>query len=263
MAGTSSDRSVPAGIRIGLPAAGGIALAATVGILFPSRLIHWWPIHPSVLAGGCWGGLLWYTGRWLAQGPSVERPWRHIFGVANAITLFRGGLYAVVAGFLGVPSGTDFAWIPALCYGSGIVLDKVDGTVARTIGEQTRLGTRLDMAVDTFGFVAAPLLAVYWGRLPVWYLLLASARFIYLGGIRWRQFRNRPVFERPDSDLGKHLAGVQMVFLSVALIPPVPPQLVFTAAPFVLLPSLSVFTRDYLVVSGRLPREWFERSRRP
>jgi CDP-diacylglycerol--glycerol-3-phosphate 3-phosphatidyltransferase len=148
--------------------------------------------------------------------------------------------------------------VPAVCYGTGVVLDKLDGAVARTVGEQTPLGTRLDMAFDTFGFVVAPLVAVLWGRLPVWYLSIAAARYVYLGGVRWRRLRGRPVGERPDSDLGKYLAGVQMVFLTVALVPLVPSDILSTVAPAVLAPSLAVFARDFLVVSGRLPREWFD-----
>jgi len=44
-----------------------------------------------------------------------------------------------------------------------------------------------------------------------------------------------------------------MVFITVALAPPVPTGLVFTVAPAVLAPSLAVFARDFLYVSGRLP----------
>jgi CDP-diacylglycerol--glycerol-3-phosphate 3-phosphatidyltransferase len=175
-------------------------------------------------------------------------------GIANAVTVVRGGLYAVVAGFVLVPRGTGLAWVPALCYGTGVVLDRLDGAIARTIGRETALGERLDMAFDTFGFVAAPLVAVVWGVLPAWYLALSAARFVYRGACGWRRVRGRPLYDPPNSDLGRHLAGVQMVFLTAALAPPVPTSLVVTLAPFVLAPSLAVFCRDYLYVSGRLPR---------
>lgn len=252
MAGRQGD--LPLGLRVGLPVVGALALTLVVGALFPADAMTRWTVHPAVVAGVCWAGQLWYAGR----GLDTVRPWRYVFGAANTLTLLRGGLYAVVAGFLVVPATTDLAWVPAVCYGAGVVLDRLDGMVARTIGEQTALGTRLDMAFDTFGFVVAPLLAVVWGRLPVWYLSISAARYVYVAGIRWRRLRGRPVLERPDSDLGKSLAGVQMVFITVALMPTVPARLVFALAPAVLVPSLAVFTRDFLVVSGRLPREWFD-----
>ncbi|WP_247005731.1 CDP-alcohol phosphatidyltransferase family protein [Halorientalis litorea] len=252
MAGRHGDPSL--GLRVGLPVVGALALTAVVGALFPADAMTRWTVHPAVVAGVCWAGQLWYAGR----GLETVRPWRYVFGAANTLTLLRGGLYAVVAGFLVVPATTDLAWVPAVCYGTGVALDKLDGTVARTIGEQTPLGTRLDMAFDTFGFVVAPLVAVLWGRLPVWYLSIAAARYVYLGGIRWRRLRGRPVGERPDSDLSKYLAGIQMVFLTVALVPVVPSDILFAVAPALLVLSLAVFARDFLVVSGRLPREWFD-----
>jgi len=244
----------PVGLTVGLPVVGALALTAVVGTLFPAGAVTRWIVHPAAVAGVCWAGQLWYAGR----GLQTVRPWQHVFGLANALTLLRGGLYAIVAGFLAVPATTDLAWVPSVCYGTGVVLDKLDGAVARTVGEQTALGTRLDMAFDTFGFFVAPLLAVVWGRLPVWYLSISVARYVYVAGIRWRRLRGRPVLDHPDSDLGKYLAGVQMVFITVVLVPAVPVRVVFALAPAVLAPSLAVFARDFLVVSGRLPHEWFD-----
>lgn len=254
MAEKHGDSPVP----VELSVLGGFLLAAIVGVLFPADAMTRWIFHPAVVAGCCWAGQLWYVGRRLSISPAAGNPWRHIFGIANTVTLLRGGLYAVVAGFIVVPATTELAWVPAVCYGTGVVLDKVDGTVARTVGKQTQLGTRLDMAFDTFGFVVAPLVAVLWGQLPVLYLSLSAARYVYLGGIRWREYRDRPVLERPDSDLRKYLAGIQMVFITAALAPSVPTRLVVTLTPVVLAPSLTVFLRDFLVVSGRLPHEWFD-----
>jgi CDP-diacylglycerol--glycerol-3-phosphate 3-phosphatidyltransferase len=175
-------------------------------------------------------------------------------GVANGVTMLRGGLYAVVAGFVLVPPDTPLAWVPAICYGSGVVLDNLDGSIARTIGRETDLGKRLDMAFDTFGFVVAPLVAVVWGVLPVWYLSLSAARFVYRGGLGWRTSRGRPVFDPPEGQLSRYLAGMQMGFLTAALAPPMPASLIAALAPFTLAPSLAVFARDFLYASGRLPR---------
>jgi len=254
MAGRQRDQPSLLGLRVALPVVGALALAAAVGVLFPREAVTRWALHPAVVAGGCWAGQLWLAGRGLDATRIAGSAYRHLFGLANAVTLLRGGLYAVVAGFVVVPDSTGLAWVPALCYGAGVVLDRLDGALARTVGEETALGSRLDMAADTFGFVVAPLVAVLWGRLPVWYLAISAARYVYLAGIHWRRLRGRPVLDRPDSDLGKYLAGVQMVFITVALVPATPTGLVFALAPAVLAPSLAVFARDYLYVSGRLPR---------
>ncbi len=245
------NRSVQLGLGFGLPLLAATALGVALWQLLPAESVLPWAFAPAVVAGLCWAGQLWYVGYSVDSG--VGAPRRRLFGLANTVTLVRGALYAVVAGFVVVPAGTDLAWVPALCYGVGVTLDKLDGTVARTVGRPTELGTRLDTAFDTFGFVAAPLVAVLWGLLPVWYLAISAARYVFIAGIRLRRARGLPVYDRPDSDLGKYLAGAQMAFITIALVPPVPTDLVWTVAPVVLAPSLAVFVRDYLAVSGRLP----------
>ncbi|WP_136686541.1 CDP-alcohol phosphatidyltransferase family protein [Halorhabdus amylolytica] len=251
----SPNRTLSVGMEVGLPVLGAVALAVVLRGLYPPGELDTWMLDPAAVAGLCLGGLLWYASHRLVPIRAAEGPLAGLFGLANSLTLLRGALYAVVAGFVVVPPGTRLAWVPALAYGCGIVLDKLDGTIARTVGRETELGERLDMAFDTFGFVAAPLVAVLWGVLPVWYLSLSAARYVYRSGLAWRRHRGRPLFDPPDSDLGKYLAGVQMVFLTVALTPTAPTTLVRTAAPFVLAPSLAVFARDFLVVTGRLGRE--------
>lgn len=176
--------------------------------------------------------------------------------LATAVTLTRGGFYVLVAGFVFVPVDTRFAWVPALCYGTGALFNKLDGSLARTVSQETQLGERLDTAFDILGFVAAPLVAVAWGLLPAWYLSLSIAPFLYHGGRVFRRLCCRQVFVRPGNDLGRYLAGGQMVFLTVVLLPLTPDSVGFTLAPVILAPSLAVFLRDYLYMSGRLPRTW-------
>lgn len=176
-------------------------------------------------------------------------------GIANCVTLARGGLYAAVAGFLLVPpTGSMLAWLPGLCYGAGAALDALDGAVARVTGTQSKLGERLDLAFDTLGFLVAPLVGVLWGRLPVWYLTIAFARYLYRGGLAWRRYRGRPVGELPPSRVRRPLAALQMAFITVALLPVLPVPLVRLLALVVVTPSLVVFARDYLAVTGRITR---------
>ena len=253
MAETRQRRSVRVGVGVGLPLFAAIAFAALLLRLFPAGATGRWGLSPAVVAGVLWAGQLWYIGYGLDPGGPTARFWRRLLGLANAVTLVRGALYSVVAGFVVAPPETTLAWVPALCYGAGVALDNLDGAVARTVGRETEIGRRLDMAFDTFGFVAAPLVAVLWGLLPVWYLSVSAARYVFRGAVWLRRVRGLPVGDLPDSDLGKYLAGVQMVFVAIALAPPVPTDFVWTLAPVVLAPSIGVFIRDYLAVSGRLP----------
>jgi CDP-diacylglycerol--glycerol-3-phosphate 3-phosphatidyltransferase len=243
------QRRVQSALRAGVPLVAAVALTAILLPLLPEEQLPNAVVHPAIVAGVCWAGQLWYVSYSLDDSAATESPQ---FGLANTVTLLRGALYAVVAGFLLVPAGTALAWVPALCYGTGVVLDRLDGTIARTVGEETRLGTQLDMALDTFGFVVAPLLAVLWGALPVYYLAISAARYTFVGAVQLHRWRGGTVHPLPDSDLGKHLAGVQMVFVTVALVPVAPTTLVYSVAPVVLAPSIAVFTRDFLYATGRL-----------
>jgi CDP-diacylglycerol--glycerol-3-phosphate 3-phosphatidyltransferase len=255
----STRRGLP--VRLGVEV-GGFALLALVlpvlvGPLVPAEVTMRSALDPVVVVGALWGAQLGYLLANLRAEPGRNR---ESLGLANAVTLVRGGLYAVVAGFVVVPAGR-LAWVPAVCYGLGAALDRLDGYLARTVGSPSRLGGRLDMAFDTFGFVAAPLVAVAWGILPAWYLSLSAARYVFRGLVAWRRRRGLPTVDRPDSELGRYLAGFQMCFLTVALAPVTPARLVALAAPLALAPSLAVFVRDYLVVSGRVPAAVFERGR--
>jgi CDP-diacylglycerol--glycerol-3-phosphate 3-phosphatidyltransferase len=196
------------------------------------------------------GVLAWELGV-LASHRDPDRP-EVTFALPNLVTLVRGGLYAAAAGFIVVPPATPAVrWAPAVCYGAGVALDAVDGALARWRDSETRLGTRLDLAFDTLGFLVAPLVGVAWGRLPVWYLSLSAARYCYRAGVWWHERRGGTASPLPESRIRRPLAALQMVFIAVALAPVLPVDIVRPASAVVLTPSLVVFGRDYLAVTGR------------
>lgn len=172
-------------------------------------------------------------------------------GVPNLVTLGRGVLFAAVAGFGALVPVPRIAWAPALLYGAGCALDAVDGLLARRQDRATELGARLDLAVDTTGFLVAPVTAVLWGELPVWYLSLSVARYLFKFGRGIRRTRGLTVNDLPPSRLRRPLAGLQMAFITFALSPLFPAAVPPLAVLF-LAPSLAVFVRDYFVVTGWL-----------
>lgn len=178
---------------------------------------------------------------------------------ANAVTLVRAWLFAAAAGFVALDPGGGLvspgiagavAWVPGVCYGLGAALDQVDGRLARYTDTESGFGERLDMAVDTLGFVVAPVVAVAWGRLPVWYLSLAAARYLFKAGRGYRRWRGRPVHDLSPHPLRRTLSGLQMAFLTAALLPLLSPAILSIVAVAVLTPSLAMFGRDYLVIAG-------------
>lgn len=245
--------TIDLGLRIGLPAVAAGCLALVVPAALPVTTAAWSPVSPAMVAAGFWAVQLWLIARRTDGSELGGQPLQYLFGLANTVTILRSGLYSIVTGLAVAAPTAAVAWLPGLCYGVGVALDNLDGMVARTVGQETVLGERLDMTADTAGFVAAPVVAVLWGLLPWWYLSLSAARYVFLG-VRWlRRARALPVFERPDSNLGKYLAGVQMGFLTAVLLPAVPTALGWRLAPIVLAPSLAVFGRDILAISGLYP----------
>jgi CDP-diacylglycerol--glycerol-3-phosphate 3-phosphatidyltransferase len=244
-------------IEAALAAVGG-GLALAVGFLLldgvGSDLARRWAVVATPVGLGVVAFLRYHTSDNHATTPPGSGRLRRSLGVANTVTLARGLAYAAAAGFLSVPSTGAVAWLPALLYGGGVLLDALDGVIARRVGRPTRLGERLDMGYDTLGFVVAPAVAVAWGLLPPVYLLLAAARYVYRAGLWLDRRRGRQIRPLPPSRLRRPLATWQMGFLTLALVPAVPSEVTYTVAPVALAPSLLVFARDFLAVTGRLPR---------
>jgi CDP-diacylglycerol--glycerol-3-phosphate 3-phosphatidyltransferase len=172
-------------------------------------------------------------------------------GIGTSLTILRGFLGAVLVGFLlsSRPSGW-LGWIPALIYWVAILVDVFDGYFARITNHVTELGTRLDMEFDGWGVLIASALAVQYGQVLVWYLLVGLARYLFLG---WGWLRTRfgkPVYDLPPSVRRRAMAGVQMGFIGVMLLPIFSPPGTYLAATLFMLIFLVGFLLDGLWMSG-------------
>jgi CDP-diacylglycerol--glycerol-3-phosphate 3-phosphatidyltransferase len=174
-----------------------------------------------------------------------------VFGAGNAMTLLRGGLVAVLLGFMWQPWPEGWlAWLPATLYTLACLADFLDGYLARVTNHATRMGEMLDMNIDGLGVLAASLLAIQYGQVPVWYLLVALARYIFLGGIWLRKRLGKPVYDLQPSARRRAFAGVQMGFLFFILMPVFSPPGTHIAAALFAIPFLIGFMIDWLAVSG-------------
>jgi len=232
-----------------LSAWGIVDLADAVWIATGFASVRWLPPVAAVSAFQ-----LWFSYRHLDAnrpnaadgGVSVHRS----LGLPNLVTLGRGGLVAALAGFATLTPRPEIAWLPAALYGAACGLDLLDGFLARRTERTTVLGSKLDLAIDTTGFLVAPVVGVLWNQLPVWYLSLSAARYLFKLGCWLRRRRGAPVYDLPSSLVRRPLAGTQMGFIAVALVPIVPLSTVRPLAAAVLAASLAVFVRDYLAVAG-------------
>lgn len=231
------------------------------------------------LAGGFWllrvewdvlNALLWLL---IASGVAVYQfvfLWQHLaenrsqdpgaplfatLGPANQITILRAVLSGALAGFLpgGWPAGW-LAWVPGALYLLVAVLDFVDGFVARVTRRTTRLGELLDMKWDGAGVFIGAGLAVRYGQAPIWFMLVALARFVFMFGEWQLRRRGQTLVDLDPSMIRRALAGMQMGFIGVVLLPVFTPPATQVAATLFMLPFLIHFIRDFLWVSGKIGR---------
>lgn len=172
-------------------------------------------------------------------------------GPANWITLIRAGGLAMLTGFLWLPRPAGVAaWLPGLLYLGAALLDYCDGWVARATRRTSLLGETLDMHWDGFGVLVATGLLIQYGVVPVWYGLVGLARYLFLFGMWVRARFGLVNYPMPPSMVRRALAGMQMGFIAVVLLPVFSPPATYGAATLFMLPLMGSFLRDWLAVCG-------------
>ncbi|MFD4828760.1 CDP-alcohol phosphatidyltransferase family protein [Streptomyces uncialis] len=157
-------------------------------------------------------GLVFAVGTWVLLTRALRRARPGPFGPANRVTLARatlvGAVTALVADSLdGPPRVTPLAALA----GVALVLDAVDGLVARRTGTVSELGARFDMEVDAFLILV---LSVYVSaRLGPWVLLIGLMRYGFVAAARVLPWLNAPL---TPSTARKAVAAFQGVALLAA-----------------------------------------------
>jgi phosphatidylglycerophosphate synthase len=187
----------------------------------------------------------------------LERTGATALGAANTVTLARAIL---VGGVLALAADSFSRPVPVLVLVAltiaALVLDGVDGFVARCTGSASALGARFDMEVDAFLILV---LSVYVAR-PVgaWVLAIGAMRYAYVAGgwaLPWLRGALPPRYWR------KVVAATQGTVLVVAAAGLLPRPLVIAASAVALALLVESFGRDVgwlwlrrPVVFG--PRRW-------
>ncbi|MFJ4326479.1 CDP-alcohol phosphatidyltransferase family protein [Streptomyces tricolor] len=157
-------------------------------------------------------GLAFAFATWAVLSRAVHRSRLRSFGPANRVTLGRstlvGGVTALVAdSFASAPPVTLLVALTAVA----LLLDGVDGKVARRTGTSSALGARFDMEVDAFLILV---LSVYVSaQLGPWVLLIGGMRYGFVAAARVAPWLTAPL---PPSFARKTVAAIQGVCLLVA-----------------------------------------------
>ncbi|ARF54038.1 CDP-alcohol phosphatidyltransferase [Streptomyces gilvosporeus] len=160
----------------------------------------------------------WLTGStfavvtWAVLMIALRRSWTGPFGPANRVTLARATLVGAVTALVAdsfehrAPVGVLVALATV-----ALVLDAVDGHVARRTGTATALGARFDMEVDAFLILV---LSVYVAMpLGGWVLAIGLMRYAFVAaswGLPWLRG------DLPHSMARKTVAALQGIVLVVA-----------------------------------------------
>nr|WP_163504055.1 CDP-alcohol phosphatidyltransferase family protein [Halomonas socia] len=206
-----------------------IALAMPVGLLLASGLSY---LAIAALIAVAW---------------PVER---RRFGWANRVTLLRAALVTLLAGSLWWPAlWQQHAMLLAGVAGSALLLDGIDGWVARHTGSISAFGARFDMELDA-GFILLLCLALLvLGKVGAWVLLIGAMRYAFVAaGWRWPWL----AADLPDSLRRKTICVIQVAALMIALLPGL------TATPASLLTSLALLL---LSLSFAVDVAWLYRRR--
>jgi phosphatidylglycerophosphate synthase len=174
-------------------------------------------------------------------------------GPANRVTFLRAALVVPVAALVFHPSQQDVAAIHGLLAVAvlALLLDAVDGAVARRSGRVTAFGARFDMELDALLILVLAILVWQTEKAGVWVLLIGLMRYGFVAaGWYWRWLQGA----LPPSRRRQALCVVQSGALMFALSPLVP----LAAAVPAVLGALAL-----LVYSFALDVLWLFRHRNP
>lgn len=164
------------------------------------------------------------------------------FGPANAVTLFRLALVAALAGALWRATGAEPAAAAVVAVAAlALVLDGIDGWLARRTGLVSAFGGRFDMEVDCVLALTLSVAALASGKVGAWVLLHGLARYLFWAAALVLPWLAGPL---PERWTRKAICVVQIVALIALVSPLVGPALAPPLAAAVLAAVAWSFAAD-------------------
>lgn len=196
-------------------------------------------------AQGAWGWImpsLSFLLLWLLVALLARRHYPHDrFGPANSITLIRAAMTCALLAPLS--SGVATGWTVAMIAGAALILDGVDGWLARRSGLTSDFGARFDMEIDAF---LALLLAVhaYIGTAAgAEVLALGLIRYVFVAAALPWPFLSQPL---PQRWRRKAICVIQLASLIILQLPGLPDDAAITLTRLALALVLWSFAVDVI-----------------
>jgi phosphatidylglycerophosphate synthase len=185
------------------------------------------------------------------------------FGSANVVTLLRAGIAALVTGLalealatgtglLAMPGEVGDLWAWAVPVGAllALVLDGVDGWLARRRRIASAFGARFDMEADALLVLGLSLAVLASGRAGPWVLVAGALRYVFVAGGTFWPALSAPL---PPSFRRKVVCVAIGIALVIGLVPAVPPTLAGVLAGAGVLALVYSFAVDTLWLLRREP----------
>ncbi len=179
-------------------------------------------------------------------------------GIANTLSVARGIILSMVAGFLLLPRPSGLlGFLPGSLFTIAIAADLFDGYLARRSHQVTQLGESLDLRLDGLAVLVGASLTVHYEQVPAWFLLVGLARYLFITGQWLLERLGQPVVPLDHRPGRRPIAGVMMGLTAVLSFPIFSPPATHLAAIVLSLPFLAGFGRDFLSASGKMPGKRF------
>jgi len=166
------------------------------------------------------------------------------FGLANSVTLLRGALVSWLAGFVGLPeviADPQLAWSLLTAAFIVLLLDGLDGWLARKTGQTSAFGAKFDMEIDSLFAIVLSLLAWQSDKVGWWVLLLGLPRPLFIAAAWFEPRLKSPL---PDSMVRKTICVVQIAVLILLLAPIINPLTSQALTAMVIILLAGSFWRD-------------------
>ena len=188
---------------IGLAAVVALAGAARAGLPLGDR----YPLKAAALFAAIMGLSLGF----LRQHHPFAR-----FGAANQMTTLRAILVALIAGLIGEPRRPAIAIAAVAASAAVIVLDGVDGWLARRQAIASPFGARFDMEIDALLILALSTLAWRHGKAGAWVVASGLLRYAFVVAGSLAPWLRAPL---PPSRRRQTICVLQIAALTLVMLP--------------------------------------------
>ena len=148
------------------------------------------------------------TGKYLPSRP---------FGLANRVTLFRSAMTTLLLALIGEESNEGVAWFAVIMALLVLVLDGIDGWLARSRDEVSQFGARFDMETDALFVFCVSALVWQFGKAGPWIVVAGMMRYLFVAsGYVW-PWMGRPL----PASLRRKVAFVLQTFLLMVCLTPI------------------------------------------